>query len=149
VLCFSVPPFIHLPVCPFPFLSLQPEAESLLSAECAWYEGIEGETSMSLAENESQRESQNVLLDRRFLTCPECGWVHYVMTPEEKAINDRFLVRYQLTEKERFLYESAYRQCLRCESPADDFRAAEDADLERAAGHIVTPVYVDAEVGTQ
>jgi len=104
---------------------------------------------MPSTESESPRGSQNILLNRRFLTCPECGWVHYVMTPEEKAINDRFLIRYELTDKERFLYESAYRQCLRCEAPADEFRAAEDADLERAAGHIVTPVYVEAEVGTQ
>jgi hypothetical protein len=110
---------------------------------------MEGRTPMSFAESESPRGSQTVLLNRRFLTCPECGWVHYVMTSDEKSVNDRFLVRYQLTDKERFLYESAYRQCLRCESPADDFRAAEEADLERAAGHIVTPVYVEAEVGTQ
>src|ERR1700741_4512698 len=104
---------------------------------------------MSSNENESSRDSQTILLDRRFLTCPECGWVHYVMTPEEKAANDRFLLRYQLTDKERFLYESAYRQCLRCESPANEFRAAEDADIARAAGHMVTPVCVEAEVGTQ
>lgn len=104
---------------------------------------------MSSSENEPSRGSRTVLLDRRFLTCPECGWVHYVMTPEEKAANDRFLVRYQLTDQERFLYESAYRQCLRCESPADEFRAAEEADLARAEGHMVTPVCVEAEVGTQ
>jgi len=104
---------------------------------------------MSSSENELSRSSRTVLLDRRFLTCPECGWVHYVMTLDEKAANDRFLVRYQLTDKERFLYESAYRQCLRCESPADEFRAAQEADLARAEGHMVTPVYVEAEVGTQ
>ncbi len=104
---------------------------------------------VSVAEGQFSRDSRTVLMNRRFLTCPECGWVHYVMTSDEKALNDRFLVRYQLTDKERFLYESAYRQCLRCESPADDFRAAEEADLERAAGHIVTPVYVEAGIGTQ
>jgi hypothetical protein len=104
---------------------------------------------MSYDENAVSSGSRNVLSDRRFLTCPACGWVHYVMTSEEKAVNDRFLVRYQLTDKERFLYESAYRQCLRCEEPADDFRAAEEADLARAAGHMVTPVYVASEVGTQ
>ena len=100
-------------------------------------------------ENEPSRDSQTVLLNRRFLTCPECGWVHYVMTPDEKAANDRFLVRYQLNDKERSLYESAYRQCLRCEAPANGFRAAEEADLARAAGHMVTPVCVEAGVGTQ
>ena len=104
---------------------------------------------MSSSENEIPADSRTNLLERRFLACPECGWVHYVMTPEEKAVNDRFLTRYQLSDKERFLYESAYRQCLRCEAPADEFRAAEDADLERAASHVVTPVYVEAEVGTQ
>lgn len=104
---------------------------------------------MSLRENESLHGSRTVLRDRRFLTCPECGWVHYVMTPEEKATNDRFLVRYQLTDYERVLYESAYRQCLRCESPAREFRAAKEADIARAAGHMVTPVCVEAEVGTQ
>ena len=56
------------------------------------------------------------------------------MTHEEKAENDRFLVRYQLNDKERSLYESAYRQCLRCEAPANEFRAAEEEDLARAAG---------------
>lgn len=104
---------------------------------------------MSHDENAVSSGSRNVLYNRRFLTCPACGWVHYVMTSEEKAVNDRFLFRYQLTDKERFLYESAYRQCLRCEAPADDFRAAEEADIARAAGHMVTPVYVEAEVGTQ
>jgi len=104
---------------------------------------------MSSSGSEISAGSRAVLLNRRFLTCPECGWVHYVMTPEEKAVNDRFLTRYQLTDKERFLYESAFRQCLRCEASADEFRAAEDADLERAAGHMVTPVCVEAEVGTQ
>ena len=104
---------------------------------------------MAPGENEPSQGSRTVLLNRRFLTCAECGWVHYVMTPEEKAANDRFLIRYQLTDKERFLYESAYRQCLRCESPAHEFRAAEEADLARAEGHMVTPVCVEAEVGTQ
>lgn len=74
--------------------------------------------------------------------------MHYVMTAEEKAENDRFLERYQLTEAERLLYESAFRQCLRCESPADEFDAAAEEDLQRAAGHVVTPVFVDTVVGT-
>jgi hypothetical protein len=71
------------------------------------------------------------------------------MTAAEKAANDRLVERYQLTEMERFIYESAFRQCLRCESPASEFRAAEDRDLERAEGHLVTPVLVDPDVGTQ
>jgi hypothetical protein len=70
------------------------------------------------------------------------------MTAEEKAVNDRFLDRYQLSETERHLYESAFRQCLRCESSAAEFRAANAEDLERAMGHIVTPVLVGAEVGS-
>ena len=104
---------------------------------------------MNPAESIPPQGSRSVLTNRRFLVCRECGWVHYAMTPEEKAANDRFLVRYQLTDKERFLYESAYRQCLRCESPANEFRAAEEADIARSAGHTVTPVCVEAEVGTQ
>src|SRR5262245_8880154 len=104
---------------------------------------------MASAESELPRSSRTVLTNRRFLSCRECGWVHYVMTAEEKATNDRFLERYQLTDKERFLYESAFRQCLRCETPANAFRTAEEADLARAAGHLVTPVLVDATVGTQ
>ena len=102
---------------------------------------------MKNIENQPQKSSSGVLLDRRFVTCRLCGWVHYVMTVEEKATNDRFLERYQLTEAERLLYESAFRQCLRCESPADDFSAAVEEDLQRAAGHVVTPVLVKAEVG--
>jgi hypothetical protein len=70
------------------------------------------------------------------------------MTAEEKAASDRFLERYQLSAAERLIYESAFRQCLRCESPASEFAAAEEEDLARAAGHLVTPVFVDAEVGT-
>jgi hypothetical protein len=103
----------------------------------------------SIIESESPRGPRTVLINRRFLSCRECGWVHYVMTEEEKATNDRFLERYHLTEKERFLYESAFRQCLRCETPADGFRIAEEADLARATGHVVTPVLVEAVVGTQ
>jgi hypothetical protein len=98
--------------------------------------------------SEPGRSTRPVVLDRRFLTCRECGWVHYVMTSEEKAANDRLLERYQLTEQERQLYESAFRQCLRCEAPADEFRAASEKDLDRAAGHLVTPVLVHADIGT-
>jgi len=70
------------------------------------------------------------------------------MTAEEKAASDRSLERYHLSEAERLVYESAFRQCLRCESPASEFRAAEERDLARAEGHLVTPVFVEAEVGT-
>jgi hypothetical protein len=99
-------------------------------------------------ERKSGQASRTVLTNRRLLVCPECGWVHYVMTAEEKAANDRFLERYQLSEYERFLYESAFRQCLRCESPATEFRAAEEPDLDRADGHLITPVLVDPNIGT-
>jgi len=74
------------------------------------------------------------------------------MTPEEKAVNDRLLERlterYDLSQEEQELYESAYRQCLRCESPADSFRAANEEDIDQAEGHIVTPVFVSPEVGS-
>lgn len=76
-----------------------------------------------------------------------------MMTPEEKEENDRALARlterYQLTAQERELYEAAFRQCLRCEAPASTFRAAQALDLERMEGDIVTPVFVEPEVGTQ
>jgi hypothetical protein len=65
------------------------------------------------------------------------------MTAEEKAAQDRTLERYQLDWSERRTYESAYRQCLRCESPVEAFRTAGERDLNRAAGHIVTPVLFD------
>ena len=74
--------------------------------------------------------------------------MHYVTTTEAKAANDRLLERYQLSATERHLCESAVRQCLRCEAPASAFAAAQERDLARAAGHIVTPVFVDGEVGT-
>jgi hypothetical protein len=83
------------------------------------------------------------LYDRRFLVCGICGWVHYAMTAEEKAAQDRTLERYQLDLSERRIYESAYRQCLRCESPVEVFRRAGERDLDRAAGHMVTPVLFD------
>ncbi|MBI3246216.1 MAG: hypothetical protein HYZ50_06890 [Deltaproteobacteria bacterium] len=103
---------------------------------------------MTPDEGSARYGARSVVLERRFVTCRECGWVHYVMTLEEKASNDRFLQRYQLTEKERHLYESAFLQCLRCESSANEFRAANEGDLQCAEGHLVTPVFVGAEVGT-
>jgi hypothetical protein len=65
------------------------------------------------------------------------------MTFEERLANDRALVRYNLTPAEQLIYQSAYRQCLRCEAPVGGFRAAEERDLERAASHLVTPVMID------
>jgi hypothetical protein len=96
--------------------------------------------------DETQSGTQSggtVLFGRRLLTCPVCGWVHYAMTPEEKQTGDRLPERYQFTAAERLIYESSFRQCLRCESPAADFRIAGGRDLARARGHLVTPVYVD------
>ena len=105
-------------------------------------------TTMRPSESNPGGGSRSVFHTRRFLTCRECGWVHYVMTAEEKAAHDRLLERYQLSATERHLYESTLRQCLRCESPASTFAAAQERDMARAAGHVVTPVLVDGEVGT-
>src|SRR5437899_5766623 len=85
---------------------------------------------------------------RRFVTCQECGWVPYVMTAEEKAASDRALARYALTEAEQRVYDAGVRHCLRCAPPARMFRAATERDLARAAGHVVTPVFVEPERGT-
>ena len=93
-------------------------------------------------DSESTPKPRSILEGRRFLTCRECGWVHYVMTAEEKAASDRLIERYQLSEAERQIYESAFRQCLRCESPTSEFRVAREGDLARATGHLVTPVFV-------
>jgi len=82
------------------------------------------------------------LSGRRLLACGTCSWVHYAMTEEERAEQDRALLRYQLDAQEREVYESQFRQCLRCESPASGFRQATEPDIARAAGHIVTPVLV-------
>ena len=103
---------------------------------------------MTGSEQTANLRNPPILTNRRFLTCPECGWVHYAMTPAEKAANDHFLARYQLTAREQELYESAFRQCLRCESPANMFRFANERDLDRAESHLVTPVLVEAEIGT-
>jgi hypothetical protein len=65
------------------------------------------------------------------------------MTFEEKRAIDRGLARYNLTPAEQLLHESAYRQCLRCESPVGGFRTAAEHDLVRAADHLVTPVLID------
>jgi len=81
---------------------------------------------------------------RKLLVCGACGWVHYVMTAEEKDAQDRSMERYQLDAAERRTYEAAFRQCLRCESPLTMFREARERDLNRAAGHIVTPVLMDS-----
>jgi hypothetical protein len=95
------------------------------------------------AEAETLRTESLVLRDRRLLACGTCGWVHYAMTFEEKQANDRSLLRYKITPAELLIYQSAYRQCLRCEAPVGGFRGAEERDLARASGHIVTPVMID------
>ncbi len=82
------------------------------------------------------------LINRELLTCGTCGWVHYAMTDDEKADLDGVVVRYQLSEHERAVYEAEFRQCLRCESPVAVFRQATEDDIARALGHIVTPVLV-------
>ena len=83
-----------------------------------------------------------ILTNRKLLACGTCGWVHYAMTEEEKAVLDGALVRYHLSEHEREIYEAEFRQCLRCESPASVFRQATDAEVGRASGHLVTPVLI-------
>lgn len=103
---------------------------------------------MTPRENEPPSHTRAVLTGRRLLTCRVCGWVHYVMTAEEKAASDRLLERYRFSAAEQHVYESAFRQCLRCESSASEFRAAEERDLARANGHMVTPVLVEGHVGT-
>jgi hypothetical protein len=89
------------------------------------------------------RRAPQVQRGRRMLACAGCGWVHYAMTAEEKADSDRALERYRLSAAERLIYESAFRQCLRCEAPVSEFREAHESDLARAASHLVTPVLAD------
>jgi hypothetical protein len=69
------------------------------------------------------------------------------MTEAEKQACEQLAERYQMTVDERLLLQSTYRQCLRCESPASDFRVAADSDVARAKGHLVTPVFVEEEAG--
>jgi hypothetical protein len=85
----------------------------------------------------------SLLTNRKLLVCGSCGWVHYEMTEDEKANLDGAIVRYHLSEHEREIYEAEFRQCLRCESPVSIFKQAGEADIERALGHIVTPVLFD------
>ena len=102
-----------------------------------------------MAADDSGPGSPPRLIDRRLLACPRCGWLHYAMTWAETQENARQLAyltrRYGLSPAEQALYAAAYRQCLRCESPAASFRAAREHDLDRAAGHLVTPVLVRPE----
>lgn len=96
-----------------------------------------------VVEAETLRTSTVVLRDCELLACGACGWVHYAMTLEQRIADERNLGRYNLTLIERSIYQSAYRQCLRCEAPVAGFRRAEERDLVKAAGHLVTPVIVD------
>jgi hypothetical protein len=80
------------------------------------------------------------LINRKLLVCGTCGWVHYAMTKDEKIDLDGTLVRYHLSEHEREIYEAEFRQCLRCESPVSFFKQANETDVARAQGHMVTPV---------
>lgn len=97
---------------------------------------------MAFDERELDDADATVPPARQFVTCIECGWVHYVMTDGEKAANDRFADRYDLDDDERFTYESAFRMCLQCEAPVSEFREASARDLQRAEGHLVTPLLV-------
>lgn len=97
----------------------------------------------------SSQSARAMLLNRRLIACRACGWVHYVMTADEKAAQDRRLERYQLSDTERQRYEAAFRQCLRCEATAAGFRPAAERDLGQAAGHLITPVYLEPKAGTQ
>jgi len=92
----------------------------------------------------TQKFEGMILHGRKLLACGACGWVHYVMSAEEKVAQDRAIERYHLDPAERLTYEAAFRQCLRCESPLSRFRDAIEGDLNRAAGHIVTPVLPDS-----
>lgn len=98
---------------------------------------------MATATEANGIKARSVLTGRRLLACDVCGWVHYVMTLEEKIQSDQALERYHLTEAERFAYESSFRQCLVCEAPLSEFREAREAELTRADGHLVTPVLAD------
>ncbi len=100
---------------------------------------------MKTGENEPEPTSRVVLTGRQLLACRLCGWVHYAMTAEEKAVSDRLIERYQLSTAERQTYEAAFRQCLRCEAPVSELRPAQERDLARAEGHLVTPVLVEVE----
>jgi hypothetical protein len=97
-----------------------------------------------MPDTETQKFEGIILRGRKLLTCGACGWVHYVMSAEEKIAQDRAMERYHLDAAERLTYEAAFRQCLRCESPLSVFRDAIDGDLNRAVGHIVTPVLLDS-----
>jgi hypothetical protein len=97
---------------------------------------------MSIVLSEGASAGPN-LTKRRMLACGVCGWVHYEMTAQEKGQSDRALERYNLSAAESRVYESSFRQCLRCEAPVTDFREARESELARATGHLVTPVLTD------
>lgn len=81
-----------------------------------------------------------LLRDRKLVACGACGWIHYAMTVDEKATHDSAMERYRMDAEERYLYESEFRQCLRCESPSAAFRDPTESEIDQARGHIVTPV---------
>ena len=97
-----------------------------------------------MPDTETQQFEEIILRGRKLLACGACGWVHYAMRAEEKVAQDRAIERYHLDAVERLTYEAAFRQCLRCESPLSGFRDANDGELNRAVGHIVTPVLLDS-----
>jgi hypothetical protein len=96
-------------------------------------------------ETTKQRDG-GILRQRKLLACGACGWVHYAITAEEKAARDRALERYNLNPSERQVYDSSFRQCLRCESSVAMFRPVAELDLQSAAGHIVTPLLIEDTV---
>ena len=87
-----------------------------------------------------------VLTGRALVACTACGWVHYEMTPAEKAIHDSRLTPYDLSPAERETYETGFQQCLRCESSSRQFRPATDDEIARAIDHLVTPILLQDAV---
>jgi hypothetical protein len=87
-------------------------------------------------------------MNRRFLTCPECGWVHYVMATAEKVAGDLVIERYHLNEVEQQIYGPSCSNAYGVKRQRASFvrRAMRTSP---AAGHVVTPVFVGVGVGTQ
>ena len=65
------------------------------------------------------------------------------MTAQEKGQSERAIGALQSERRPEPVYESLFRQCLRCEAPVMTFVRVTRVELARAAGRLVTPVLTD------
>jgi hypothetical protein len=120
---------------------------------CGWRRRVRTRVSVSEARKQafaSEPYSPLRITERRLLmTSARRGGVHCAIRVEQMCITQGLAQCNQVTTYERGLLQSAHRQCLSCDSLANDLRTAIESDLALANGHLVTPVHVKSLPGAK